>query len=395
MVHREPGQVHNGGLNKLLVLDDDSDMCALVAHAAGSAGFEAASATNFEQFKTSLAADTSVVVLDLMMPEVDGIQVLRYLSEQSYASGIILISGYDRKVLKVAAQLAASLGLDVRASIQKPFKSSELQEVLAKGGEARRPLRAGPADSAIDVEELRQAIAGDQLLVYYQPQVHIKTRTLAGLEALVRWQHPTRGLLPATVFIDAFETSGLIGELTWLVVRKVLADRKKQSSQAARVPVSVNLSALLLRDLALPEKLLALISEHGAKPADLVLEITESGLMKELHTSLDILARMRLKQLHLSIDDFGTGYAMLQQLQRVPARELKLDISFVQAMLADESADIILRKTLELAHDLDMSVVAEGVETVEQLNRLAEYGCDVAQGYLLGRPSPTGALQKI
>jgi EAL domain-containing protein (putative c-di-GMP-specific phosphodiesterase class I) len=157
----------------------------------------------------------------------------------------------------------------------------------------------------------------------------------------------------------------------------------------------VNLSALLLRDLALPEKLLALISEHGAKPADLVLEITESGLMKELHTSLDILARMRLKQLHLSIDDFGTGYAMLQQLQRVPARELKLDISFVQAMLADESADIILRKTLELAHDLDMSVVAEGVETMEQLNRLAEYGCDVAQGYLLGRPSPSGALRQI
>jgi len=384
-----------GALNKLLVLDDDSDMCALVAHAAVSAGFEAAASTHFEQFKTSLAPDTSVVVLDLMMPEVDGIEVLRYLSEQRYPAGIILISGYDRKVLKVAAQLAASLGLDVRASIQKPFKSSELQEVLAKGGEARRPLRGGPADSAIDVEELRQAIARDELVVYYQPQVHIKTRTLAGLEALVRWQHPTRGLLPATAFIESFEASGLIGELTWLVVRKVLADRKKQSSQAARVPVSVNLSALLLRDLALPEKLLALISEHGATPADLVLEITESGLMKELHTSLDILARMRLKQLHLSIDDFGTGYAMLQQLQRVPARELKLDISFVQAMLADESADIILRKTLELAHDLDMSVVAEGVETVEQLNRLAEYGCDVAQGYLLGRPSPTGALQKI
>ena len=132
-----------GALNKLLVLDDDSDMCAFVAHAAVSAGFEPASSTNFEQFKASLAPDTSVVVLDLMMPEVDGIQVLRYLSEQSYASGIILISGYDRKVLKVAAQLAASLGLDVRASIQKPFKSSELREVLAKGGEARR-ARARP-----------------------------------------------------------------------------------------------------------------------------------------------------------------------------------------------------------------------------------------------------------
>jgi EAL domain-containing protein (putative c-di-GMP-specific phosphodiesterase class I) len=116
--------------------------------------------------------------------------------------------------------------------------------------------------------------------------------------------------------------------------------------------------------------------------------------MRELHTALDILARMRLKQLHLSIDDFGTGYAMMQQLQRVPARELKLDMAFVQAMLADESADIILKKTLELAHDLDMTVVAEGVETAAQLSRLAEYGCDVAQGYFLGRPMPLEALAK-
>jgi EAL domain-containing protein (putative c-di-GMP-specific phosphodiesterase class I) len=171
----------------------------------------------------------------------------------------------------------------------------------------------------------------------------------------------------------------------------VLADRKRAPSDAASVPISVNMSALLLRDLGLPEKLQTVISEHGGKPSDFVLEITESGLLRELHTALDVLARIRLKQLHLSIDDFGTGYAMMHQLRRVPARELKLDMAFVQAMLADESADIILRKTLELAHDLDMSVVAEGVETAEQLERLARYGCDVAQGYLLGRPGPLGA----
>ena len=383
-------------MDRLLVIDDDPDMCAFVAHTAALAGFEAASSTNFGQFKAGLTPDTSIVVVDLMMPEVDGIEVLRYLSEQSYASDIILISGYDKKVLKVAAQLAASLGLHVRASLQKPIKVSELREVLAKRAEGKRQSRSKPGSPGeADVEGMRQAIAGDQLLVHYQPQVHIKTRTLAGLEALVRWQHPVRGLLPAAAFVESFEAAGLIGELTWTVIRKVLADRKRWGPEASSVPVSVNLSALLLRDLALPEKLLAFISEHGGKPSDIVLEITESGLMRELHTSLDILARMRLKQLHLSIDDFGTGYAMMQQLQRVPARELKLDMAFVQAMLADESADIILRKTLELAHDLDMTVVAEGVETAEQLARLAEYGCDVAQGYLLGRPGPLAALPTI
>jgi len=377
------------------VLDDDPDMCALVAHTAGAAGYEAKSAINFEQFKGALTPDTALVVLDLMMPEVDGIQVLRYLGERSCRSEIVLISGYDKKVLKVAAQLAHTLGLDVRASLQKPFKPDDLRDILAKRGEAKRAAPSSPAHSAgwADRDSLRRAIDGDELLVYYQPQIHIKTRELAGLEALVRWRHPTKGLLPAAAFIDQFESAGLIDELTWLVIKKVLTDRKKWAPQA-RVPVSVNLSALLLRDLDLPERLLSVIAEHGGQPSDLVLEITESGLMRELHTALDILARMRLKQLHLSIDDFGTGYAMMHQLQRVPARELKLDMAFVQAMLADESADIILRKTLELAHDLDMSVVAEGVETAEQLSRLAEYGCDVAQGYLIGRPVPLEMLLK-
>ena len=136
------------------------------------------------------------------------------------------------------------------------------------------------------------------------------------------------------------------------------------------------------------------IQDHGGTTSDFVLEITESGLVKQLHTALDILARMRLKGLHLSIDDFGTGYAMMQQLQRVPARELKLDMAFVQSMLVDQSADVIVRKTIELAHDLDMFVVAEGVETSDQLNRLSEYGCDVAQGYLLGRPGPIADLMR-
>jgi EAL domain-containing protein (putative c-di-GMP-specific phosphodiesterase class I)/CheY-like chemotaxis protein len=382
-----------GTVNRLLVIDDDPDMCAMVAHTATSIGFLATVSTNFEQFKAGLTPDTSVVVVDLMMPEVDGIEVLRYLGDRSFPAEVVLISGYDRKVLNVAAQLAATLGLDVRASLEKPLTPAQLREALAKRADGRRSLTSAAVDKAdaTDLESVRGAIANDELLVHYQPQFRIKDRTLAGYEALVRWRHPMVGLLPAAAFIQAFETAGMIEELTWTVFRKVLADRRRFPAPAARVPVSVNVSALLLRDLALPEKLQQIIVEHGGRPADIVLEITESGLMRELHTALDILARIRLKQLHLSIDDFGTGYAMMHQLRRVPARELKLDMAFVQSMLTDESADIILRKTLELAHELDMSVVAEGVETTAQLERLAQYGCDVAQGYLLGRPGPLGA----
>jgi len=379
-------------VNRLLVIDDDPDICALVALAATSAGLDAASSTNFEQFKIRLTPETRVVVIDLMMPDVDGIEVIRYLSDRGHTAEVVLISGYDKKVLNVAAQLATTLGLHVRAALQKPLNRGQLQDVFVRERDGTRssPSSRANGSSQADVESLRQAIANDELVVHYQPQFTIKTRALAGFEALVRWQHPALGLLPAAAFIDAFESAGLIEELTWIVFRKVLANRKKFPADAARVPVAVNISALLLRDLALPEKLQAVITEHGGQTKDFVLEITESGLMRELHTSLDILARMRLKQLELAIDDFGTGYAMMHQLRRVPARELKLDMAFVQSMLTDESADIILRKTLELAHDLEMTAVAEGVETAAQLERLEQYGCDVAQGYLLGRPGPLG-----
>ena len=349
-------------MKRLLVLDDDPDMCALVVSAATSSGYQATSSTNFGGFTAALTPDTSVVVLDLMMPEVDGIQVLRYLSSQSYASDIILVSGYDKKVLKVAGQLAEALGLNIRASVQKPVNLESLREILTKRGDTRQASPTGirGSDGSTDPESLRRAIADDQLFVHYQPQYYIETRKLAGVEALVRWRHPTRGTLPAVAFIDAFETSGLIDELTWLVVRKILADKKAWGSGNDHIAISLNISTRSLRDLSLPEKLLSVITEHGGRPSDFVLEITESGLIKELHTALDVLARMRLKGFGLSIDDFGTGYAMLQQLQRIPAKELKLDMSFTHAMLHDESANIIVKKTLELAHDLDMHVVAEG-----------------------------------
>jgi EAL domain-containing protein (putative c-di-GMP-specific phosphodiesterase class I)/ActR/RegA family two-component response regulator len=383
-------------VKRLLVLDDDPDMCALVVSAATSAGYQAISSTNFGGFTASLTPETSVVVLDLMMPEVDGIQVLRYLSSQHYASDIVLISGYDKKVLKVAGQLAEALGLSIRASVQKPVNLKSLREILTKRRDTKQASPTGlrGSDSSADPESLRRAIADDQLLVHYQPQYYVKTRKLAGMEALVRWQHPARGILPAAAFIEAFETSGLIEELTWLVIRKVLADKKVWGSRNGNIAVSLNISTRSLRDLSLPEKLLSVIADHGGQPSDFILEITESGLIKELHTALDVLARMRLKGFGLSIDDFGTGYATMQQLQRVPARELKLDMSFTQSMLHDESANIIVKKTLELAHDLDMHVVAEGVETKEQLRALAKYGCEVAQGHWLGAPGPIEALPR-
>ena len=160
-------------MKQLLVIDDDPDVCTLVVHAAVSAGYRALSAANFEAFQANLTLDTSMVVVDLLMPEVDGIQVLRYLSSQGYRPDVVLISGYDKKVLKVASGLAKVLGLNIQAAIQKPIKFATLQQLLARrhGSEQAMPSAMAGGESAWDPAALRQAIAGDELRVHYQPRI--------------------------------------------------------------------------------------------------------------------------------------------------------------------------------------------------------------------------------
>jgi EAL domain-containing protein (putative c-di-GMP-specific phosphodiesterase class I) len=169
-------------------------------------------------------------------------------------------------------------------------------------------------------------------------------------------------------------------------MQRGLCEFRVFTGHGALCTLSLNVSAHSLHDLALPDRLLALTHEYGVSPSQIVLEITESGLVRELATALDILTRLRLKQFQLSIDDFGTGYAMMQQLRHVPATELKIDRSFVQDVLTDDRASVVVQKTIELGHDLGMRVVAEGVETSTHLALLRARACDIAQGYLFSRP---------
>ena len=156
--------------------------------------------------------------------------------------------------------------------------------------------------------------------------------------------------------------------------------------------LSLNASVYSLHDLKFPDMLVSIAEKHGISPANVTIEITESGLIEELSRTLDILTRLRMKQVKLSIDDFGTGYATMQQLRNIPATELKIDKSFVQDMQGNEKDRIMVRKTIEMGHELGMRVVAEGVETREQLDILRQDGCDCVQGYLFSRPLPPAEL---
>ena len=236
--------------------------------------------------------------------------------------------------------------------------------------------------------ELRTGIADGELVLHYQPKCDAITGCIIGFEALARWQHPTRGLLAPNEFIPLAENSGLICDLTLDVLDQALGQTRRWHDDGFAVSVSVNVSARHLGDLDLPPQVRALLVKHGLPASALVLEVTESSIMADPTRADRVLRELRLMGVELAVDDFGTGYSSLAYLKRLEVDELKIDRSFVMNMRSDQNDMMIVRSIVELAHNLGLRVVAEGVEDGDTLLKLRSLGCDVMQGYYLGRPQP-------
>jgi|HubBroStandDraft_6_1064221.scaffolds.fasta_scaffold16419_5 diguanylate cyclase (GGDEF)-like protein len=244
------------------------------------------------------------------------------------------------------------------------------------------------------LSEFRRALDNDEILVFYQPIMHMGGTRVHGAEALVRWQHPELGLLPPSDFMPIVEQTGLIGPMTRHVLERAVAQCAAWRRAGQEMTVSVNLSVRNLLDPDLASLLGDLLEIYGLTPSALQLEITESMLMSDPDRSLNTLTRLSELGVGLSVDDYGTGYSSLANLRRLPIDELKIDRSFVSPMLSDESDLIIVRSTINLGHDLGLKVVAEGVEDVATLHRLGGLGCDLAQGYHFSKPLPPEAFNK-
>jgi EAL domain-containing protein (putative c-di-GMP-specific phosphodiesterase class I) len=236
------------------------------------------------------------------------------------------------------------------------------------------------------VADVRSALRDGQLLVHYQPQADVGTGAIRGVEALVRWEHPERGLLAAGEFIGAVERTELISELGRFVLAEAIRQWRRWRDQSLSLEMAVNLSTIDLLDLTLPGTIVDLLIEHGMPADRLVLEITEGRLFRDERRSDRVLRQLEQVGVGLSIDDFGTGYSSLSTLRKLPVRQVKIDRSFVAGIPEDSENDTIVQSTIQLAHMLGAAVVAEGVETETELQRLAALSCDVAQGYLIGRP---------
>jgi EAL domain-containing protein (putative c-di-GMP-specific phosphodiesterase class I) len=332
-----------------------------------------------------------LILLDLMMPDMDGIEVLRTLSSLQCKASILLMSGINIRVMETAEKLAHALGLSIAGHLVKPFRLTELEDALRKHAaqETAVAVEYNPRTVFAD-EKLRNAVAHDEFVIHYQPQIDLETGNVFGMEALARWQPPNSSLIYPDNFIGRAEALGLIDDLGWLVADHGLADVKQFADERHAAPrLALNVSVHSLRDLRFPDRFVAILKKHDVPAEGVMVEITESGLIDELSRSLDVLTRLRVKSIHLSIDDFGTGYAMMQQLVAIPATELKIDKIFVMNMHANNSDRVMVQKTIEIGHELGMKVTAEGVETREQLDYLRSRGCDSAQGYFFSRPLPT------
>ena len=372
---------------KLIVVDDEEALAGFVRDVAEQAGYLTELFHDAESFRNKYSDDAHVIVLDLLLPGEDGVELIRHLAQIGSDACLILISGFDPGVLHSAQKLAIEQGLNFIGSLGKPFRHHELLGLLDNlTMTPRHQAGTETIDYTVSAEELRHALRNDELVVHYQPKVDLRTGDVAGVEALVRWQHPRNGLLSPDRFVPFAEQFGLIDDLTWAVLKQVARQCRRWLDMGIDLTMAVNISANTLHELSLPEYLSGVLDEYDIKPHQIVLEVTESALMQELIKSLDILTRLRMKGFHLSIDDFGTGYSSLVQLYRAPFSELKIDRSFVTDMANDREACAIVETVILLGKKLGMRVVAEGIETRANLDTLVSMSCDFAQGYFIAMP---------
>ncbi len=314
---------------------------------------------------------------------------LRHALEQPFR-----VDGVDLDVeASIGVVRSGEHGTDPMVLLQRADVAMYVAKTRQLGVFAYDPAVDGhsPAKLAL-LGDLRRALERDELVLHYQPKVSTSTGDVVSVEALVRWQHPDRGLVFPDAFIPLAEHTGLISPLTHYVLDAALTQARVWSDAGRPLPVSVNLSARNLLDEHLPAQVADLLAAHGVAAELLELEVTESALMTEPARAQRLLTQLSALGVQISIDDFGAGYTSLGQLKSLPVNVLKIDKSFVTTMTEDRSNALIVHSVVDLGHNLGMTIVAEGVESEQALVALREIGCDVAQGYHLSRPATAAAF---
>ncbi|WP_323815211.1 EAL domain-containing response regulator [Cellvibrio sp. NN19] len=328
----------------------------------------------------------AVMMLDLEMPVMDGIEVLQQLSRMPHKPAVVLASSSDEVLISAVATMAEALGVNLLGAFRKPLNPEELADALKSYH--LDPERESTANAPVetDVKQLKLALERATIQVYYQPKVDLETMKLAGVEALARWKNQQGDWIPPGIFIPLAEEHGLIGDLTLSVLEQVLQDMNSWWEQGNYIPVAINLSVKSLAEFNLANDIIQRVIRQGIPAHFITFEITESALVMDLPSALATISRLRLKGFGISIDDYGTGFSSLQQLSRFPFSELKIDRTFIHGAPSRQYIRNILKSAIEMGQRLGINTVAEGVETEAELHLLKSLGCNQAQGFLLARP---------
>ncbi|MGI9335469.1 MAG: EAL domain-containing response regulator [Gammaproteobacteria bacterium] len=398
-----PGPTNDPGGLRVLLVDDDPFILKLGSKLMIRAGVvEVRTAEGGEEALDLVRARSDafdIVLTDINMPGIDGIAVLSGLADLGFQGGVGLLSGEDKRVLDSVHELGAARNLNVLGVLEKPLQVESVTKLFGRfqagaagtpNQDASRGAGAGAGGSEIDADELARALLDGEIEPYFQPIVAAHGGEVCGAEALARWHHPHHGLVMPGLFVPLAEQNGLAGELTRRILSRAIQECASWLRQGFKLSIAINVPLDAIGQIDLGTLTLELIEAAGIEPAQVILEITESQVMTDLVTPLEVLNRLRIRGVRLAIDDFGTGYSSMQQLKRVPFTELKVDRAFVFNAAEDDSARAMLESSARLGKSLNLDLVAEGVESQADWNTASAAGVDLIQGYYVARPMPAG-----
>lgn len=375
-------------LNSVLIIDDDPTQVAIMqAYFASLKVTDIKGTTNPSEalnYINSNKEQIDLIVSDLQMPEMDGLEFLRHLNSMQYTGKLAIISGVKTDLLNHASRLARMHRLNIIGHVPKPVTKSSLDNVFLKEAKGNK-LVAKTEQYFITQKDFSKAMDNNEIEPYFQPKIDVKTGRVIGAEALVRWDKPEVGFISPEVLINFAEKNGRIEELTFYLFNKTLKYSKNFLAIDPRQVFATNLSPIMARNLSLPDQLYSRIKSFGLTPEAFSFEVTENNVLNLDTTTLEVLARLRILEFDVAIDDFGTGSSNIQTLRDFPYSELKIDRAFVSNPVTDVFSRETVRAAVSLSHDRGMKIVAEGVEDVKTFAFIKEQGIDCVQGYLFSK----------